>query len=48
VLVSSRPRPDLPIDVPDGHPLRDTPPTELKPFEGAQELAAVPSGRSTA
>jgi Trypsin-like peptidase domain len=42
VLVSSRPRPDLPIDVPDGHPLRDTPPTELKPFEGAQELAAVP------
>src|SRR6266568_3387282 len=38
VLVSSRPRPELPDDVPGGHPLGMTP-TPLVPFEGAQELA---------
>ena len=40
VLVASRPHPELPVDVPDGHPL--TPPSirvDLKPFEGAEELA---------
>ena len=38
VLVTSRPRPDLPEDVPDGHPLKVTP-VQLDPFKGAQELA---------
>ena len=38
VLVTSRPHPDLPDDVPDGHPLRVTP-VQLDPFKGAQELA---------
>src|SRR5512132_1922310 len=40
VLVASRPYPELPVDVPDGHPL--TPPSirvNLKPFEGAKRLA---------
>ena len=39
VLVASRPYPELPDDVPDGHPLRATSPVELDPFEGAEELA---------
>ena len=38
VLVTSRPRPDLPADVPDGHPLKITA-VPLNPFEGAQQLA---------
>ena len=40
VLVTSRPHPDLPVDVPDGHPL--TSPSirvDLTPFEGAKRLA---------
>jgi WD40 repeat protein len=40
VLVASRPYPELPVDVPDGHPL--TPPSirvGLTPFEGAKRLA---------
>jgi hypothetical protein len=40
VLVASRPHPELPVDVPDGHPLK--PPSirvDLKPFEGAEQLA---------
>jgi WD40 repeat protein len=40
VLVASRPHPELPVDVPDGHPL--TSPSirvDLKPFEGAERLA---------
>lgn len=40
VLVSSRPRPDLPVDVDDGHPLRTTVPVELEPFEGAADLVS--------
>jgi WD40 repeat protein len=42
VLVASRPHPELPIDVPDGHPL--TPPNirvDLKPFKGAEKLAEL-------
>ncbi len=42
VLVSSRPYPELPVDVPDGHPLM--PPAirvDLEPFEGAEELAGL-------
>jgi WD40 repeat protein len=44
VLVASRPHPDLPLDVEAGHPLKlkSTPLVELKPFEGAQELADLP------
>jgi WD40 repeat protein len=41
VLVSSRPYPDLPYDVPDGHPLRVAPPVQLAAFEGAQKLAEL-------
>jgi hypothetical protein len=40
VLVASRPHPELPIDVPHGHPL--TPPSirvDLRPFQGAERLA---------
>ena len=40
VLVTSRRYPDLPDDVPDGHPLRVTP-VKLDPFKGAQELAGL-------
>jgi hypothetical protein len=40
VLLASRPYPELPVDVPDGHPLKQSSiPLELTPFEGAQELA---------
>src|SRR6266851_10244625 len=38
VVVASRPHPELPDDVPAGHPLRVTP-TQLSPFPGALELA---------
>ena len=41
VLVSSRPYPELPYDVPVGHPLLSTAQTELEPFEGAAKLAAL-------
>ncbi|MDQ2759169.1 MAG: trypsin-like peptidase domain-containing protein [Actinomycetota bacterium] len=41
VLVSSRPYPELPSDVPVGHPLLSTPQTRLEPFPGAAELAAL-------
>ena len=41
VLVASRPRPELPDDVPVGHPLRAVPRVELEPFTGGQELAAL-------
>ena len=41
VLVSSRPHPELPADVPAGHPLGHTRPVLLKPFAGAQELAVL-------
>ena len=39
VLVSSRPTPDLPDDLPIGHPLRRVRPENLEPFAGAPELA---------
>ena len=41
VLVSSRPHPELPADVPAGHPLTDAQPTPVQPFAGAQELAVL-------
>jgi hypothetical protein len=41
VLVASRPNPELPIDVPSGHPLTTTDPLQLQPFQGAQELAEL-------
>jgi hypothetical protein len=40
VLVTSRPHPELPIDVPSGHPLTaPSIPVGLEPFEGAEQLA---------
>jgi hypothetical protein len=40
VLVASRPYPELPGDVPDGHPLRSSSiRVDLTPFKGAEELA---------
>lgn len=41
VLVSSRPHPDLPGDVPVEHPLRALPVVELEPFAGAEHLATL-------
>jgi len=41
VLVSSRPHPELPSDIPVGHPLRRVQPIPVKPFSGAQELAVL-------
>jgi WD40 repeat protein len=41
VLVSSRPNPKLPSDVPAGHPLRQARPVPVRPFSGAQELAVL-------
>ena len=41
VLVSSRPHPQLPADVPAGHPLRRARPVPVQPFSGAQELAVL-------
>ena len=41
VLVSSRPYLELPSDIPVGHPLLSTTKTELEPFEGAAEQAAL-------
>jgi WD40 repeat protein len=40
VLVSSRPHPELPDDVLDGHPL-EVPPVLLSPFKGARELIGL-------
>jgi WD40 repeat protein len=41
VLVTSRPRPELPGDVPDGHPLRQAHATDLDPFKDAPKLAEL-------
>ena len=41
VLVTSRPRPGLPDDVPAGHPLTRVTPVPLDPFPGAGELAEL-------
>jgi hypothetical protein len=41
VLVTSRLRPGLPEDMPDGHPLKRMTPVPLDPFTGAQELAGL-------
>ena len=41
VLVSSRPHPELPADIPAGHPLRHARPVLVEPFSGAQELAVL-------
>ncbi len=41
VLVSSRPYPELPVDVPAGHPLRQVRPVLVKPYSGAQERAVL-------
>ena len=40
VLVASRPWPELPDDVPPGHPL-EMAPTRLEPFKGGKELAGL-------
>ena len=40
VLVASRPHPELPDDMPGGHPLLGAP-VNLEPFEGAPELAEL-------
>jgi WD40 repeat protein len=40
VLVSSRPHPELPDDMPDGHPL-EVAPVLLSPFKGAGELIGL-------
>lgn len=41
VLVASRPRPELPDDMSDGHPLKMTRVTVLEPFEGARDMAEL-------
>ena len=41
VLVSSRPRPQLPRDVPPAHPLAHAQQVRLEPFVGARDLAAL-------
>jgi WD40 repeat protein len=41
VLVSSRPHPGLPADVPAGHPLHRARPVPVTPFPGARELAVL-------
>ena len=41
VLASSRPYPELPGDLPSGHPLAQERPVQLEPFAGAPELAAL-------
>ena len=41
VLVSSRPCPELPPDIPAGHPLRYASPVPVRPFTGARELAVL-------
>ena len=39
VLVTSRPSPELPRDVPSRHPLFGVDPVRIRPFEGAEDLA---------
>ena len=39
VLVTSRPYPELPADIPIGHPLRATQPVLLEPFEDSKYLS---------
>jgi hypothetical protein len=41
VLVSSRPHPELPTDIPIAHPLRATAAVALEPFPGATQLQAL-------
>ena len=41
VLVSSRPLAELPEDLPPGHPLAETQPVQIEPFEGGPELAEL-------
>jgi hypothetical protein len=41
VLVSSRPHPKLPIDIPVRHPLRDTQPVPVKPFFGSYSASVT-------
>jgi len=41
VLVSSRPHPELPADVPDGHPLTKTRPMPLEPSKAALHLSTL-------
>jgi Trypsin-like peptidase domain len=41
VLVSSRPHPELPADIPVGHALRQARPVRVSPFEGAKDLAVL-------
>jgi hypothetical protein len=41
VLVTSRPRPELPRDVEGRHPLSQVEPVRLSPFEGAEGLAEL-------
>jgi Trypsin-like peptidase domain/WD domain, G-beta repeat len=41
VLVASRPHPELPYDLPVGHPLAETCPYELEAFAGSEELAGL-------
>ena len=41
VLVSSRPHPELPADIPAGHPLRHALPVPVEPFSAARELAVL-------
>ncbi len=41
VLVSSRPHPKLPHDIPAGHPLEYAEPVPVKPFQAAKTLAAL-------
>ena len=41
VLVSSRPHPKLPGDIPVGHPLNHVQPVVVEPFTGSQELAVL-------
>ena len=41
VLVSSRPHPELPGDIPAGHPLRQARAMQVQPFSGARELEVL-------
>jgi hypothetical protein len=41
VLVSSRPHPELPGDIPAGHPLRQARAVPVRPFSGARELEVL-------
>jgi WD40 repeat protein len=41
VLVASRPYPELPDDIPPGHPLNLTEPVPLAPFKGAKRLVEL-------